>query len=526
MKSYLYKLLGIRSDAEKLFYNNEYRALAWRTSTTFWWLLLILLFMFLALGFAFGSWQNLQKRMRDPFTNWVSMDIIGANERQTPLIQQEFDDSDQCEAYNLKNMSQYHEFWIDIWHHDFNPYRTPPDSLLFRLTGRTISPEEEILQSILDPKSGNVVVNHLIEDEQGQYVLQDCDLILEADKLSLLGYNDLSALKNVPLEYFGVPMLARVGAVVNDLPSQYNFICTPRFHNIFEHQITREQGLEYRCRNLIKSNRVEGTVYQAIISQVSVGNATQAARQFFGRRLTSFDAHQPQEYPGYSAIHYSLHFSSNQQPDENEWKNFLHTLRSGQIEISDFAYMESGTDKCNTVSAPNYVAFNFKDLYRIRAFRDHLKKKYAVEIDMDQVETKDNFSRVTLLTIVVCVALTLLGVFCVLLYVNNLLESHLQEIKPNLGTFQAFGLSERFLSKLYRQIIFVFLASASIGALFIAFLVDRIEEIINGKNSYFTVFSWVIPVALLAVFVFSIGWTWLTIRRTVGDTPGNLIYGR
>ena len=66
----------IRSDFELIFFSNEYKALAGNNLRTILALFTILFFTFLALGFAIGSLENLEKKMDNPFTNWVALPIF------------------------------------------------------------------------------------------------------------------------------------------------------------------------------------------------------------------------------------------------------------------------------------------------------------------------------------------------------------------------------------------------------------------------------------------------------------------
>ena len=100
------------------------------------------------------------------------------------------------------------------------------------------------------------------------------------------------------------------------------------------------------------------------------------------------------------------------------------------------------------------------------------------------------------------------------------------EVRSNLGTFQAFGLSNRFLVNTYLKIIFSFLL-LSIGLAFIlAAIVDRLEQYWMGNESRFDLFNVVILAAIAVLVLISLLLSNRTIKRILGDTPGNLIYER
>jgi hypothetical protein len=68
----------------------------------------------------------------------------------------------------------------------------------------------------------------------------------------------------------------------------------------------------------------------------------------------------------------------------------------------------------------------------------------------------------------------------IVFFVNNLLRTHLFEVRSNLGTFQAFGLSNHFLVRIYLKIIFAFLTISALAAFLLSIIVDRFEQVLAG----------------------------------------------
>ncbi|MCA1764545.1 MAG: hypothetical protein LC664_16355, partial [Flavobacteriales bacterium] len=149
----------------------------------------------------------------------------------------------------------------------------------------------------------------------------------------------------------------------------------------------------------------------------------------------------------------------------------------------------------------------------------------GIEIDTRQVEVKENFALVSSLTWTISVILLAFGVLSIILFVNNLLRTHLFKVRTNLGTFKAFGLSNSFLNTIYLKIISVFLFIAILIAFLLAGIVDLIEHFIYEESRFNIISPWVL-VAILLLVVVSLFISFRTSKRILGDTPGNLIYNR
>jgi len=209
-------------------------------------------------------------------------------------------------------------------------------------------------------------------------------------------------------------------------------------------------------------------------------------------------------------------------------QQFLDWARAGGQPIGDILRLACETDDCNSLDpgSYHYLAFNFERLDDIRKFKDDIKENHNIDIDMSQVEAKENFALVSRLTFVISLVLLAFGVLSIILFVNNLLKTHLFKVRSNLGTFKAFGLSNRFLNTIYLKIIFSFLLVSIFVAFLASIIVDRVEWLFIGDESRFNIFSWWILAALVGLVVISLFISSKTIKKILGDTPGNLIYER
>ncbi|NEN23556.1 hypothetical protein G3O08_08585 [Cryomorpha ignava] len=179
------------------------------------------------------------------------------------------------------------------------------------------------------------------------------------------------------------------------------------------------------------------------------------------------------------------------------------------------------------------LSFKIEDLSAISPFQDVVLEKYKMELDLSQVEAKENFGVVSFMSIFLILSLVFFAGFAILIYLFNLMKSHLEKISMNLGTFLAFGMPKEFLYKGYLRIIFRLIASATLLSL--VFLTGIILAI------RLTMYALHLPEFLGYMEVFTNIWLWLAIavfggvsfvlfrnllKSFLSCPPGDLIYNR
>ena len=183
------------------------------------------------------------------------------------------------------------------------------------------------------------------------------------------------------------------------------------------------------------------------------------------------------------------------------------------------------------------ITLHFSSIDSIRAFRNYLLTYKEIDISLEQVESRENFNLVSILTSILALALALFTLVSITLYISNVLQSHLEKIKTNLGTFMAFGLYKEFLVKSYTRLTLGMLTTVSVLVLVILVLLDLADvpyrvlrlfgkNIKTDFNEAFTVFSsWL---AILIFFILVLAW-WRCrklIRKILRHYPSDLIYNR
>jgi len=530
MRSIIYYLLGLNSDFKKLFFTNEYIALAGEKAKTILSLLLILFFTFLALGFAVGSLENLKDKMDNPFTSWVDLPISESYiAKQLDAINTRYG-GEKATELSIVNTGGFSRFFQDFYSQKNDLSKDLTEKEIIGRWGRTLEPNSNILKAILDVSSDNLL--SMASSEKEQVLLGDCEIIVTQEMLKDLDYENLKAGQYLSLvdeeisTKINRPLLIYIKAVVKELPSLSKFVVTPKLYNILK---GKKAGSK-RCEDLISRNEKGNSTFLFLVEEsTSTVQIQEYTDKIFKQASPSInftkDIYLSNERKLKSV---QLSFFPTETPTRESIKAFVADCRKENIAISELSTIECGTSICQSISNKDihYMSFNFGRLDFIRSFRNDMNEKFEIDIDMAQVEEKENFARVSQLTFTISSILLGFGILSIVLFVNNLLRTHLFEVRSNLGTFKAFGLSNKFLISNYLKIIFSFLVVAIIVAFLLAVGVDFIEGYLFKTESRFMIFNNWILAAIISLLLISLLFSARTIHKILGDTPGNLIYER
>ena len=161
------------------------------------------------------------------------------------------------------------------------------------------------------------------------------------------------------------------------------------------------------------------------------------------------------------------------------------------------------------------------------------QKKIGLVIDMDVLESRNNFMTFNSVSKVLSRVLVLISIgFIIVLVIQTLLQ-HISKNAKNLGTLKAFGMSNRIIGLTYVIISFViigivYLASAALLYLTADISTSAVLSLVRldtgGESLYdFAVLLTYLPfftILPLMVVAFAIWW------KIRNETPGDLIYER
>ena len=514
MRLLYYKLIGIRSDFEGLFFKNEYLTLSRQSSSGMLTLVVILLLTFLALGFSIGGLEYLDEKMNNPYTNWLDIQINSETREHVPEIEEFFDKQENLKIFDIKNYGKYRISFERLKHEAPLRYET------HQFKYRTFEPNSDIVKRILEVESGNVVVKHFEEEDISEFLSNSCGIIITQEALErFLGCINYETQKLIRLDLDDKDIYLPILAVVKQLPNRCDFACTPRMLNMLDRPLHETNFIDNR---LGTSNIVK---FVADIDDIP-GIESSLREEFPDMRInklknSAFDINSQEEHFLYEVI--MLDYLEYRDRDSILMNIKAMDLNNGKI-VS--AYYETNCpNKFNYIESPTYMAFNFEELLNVRHFQDTMKSMFNIEVSMSQVEAKENFALVSRMTYFISIVLFGFSLASIVFYVDSLLKTHLQKVKTNLGTLKAFGLTNKFLVNSYIKIVFTFLVLSIIFAYVISVLFDIGESILRSET-YFNLMNWQLYVAIGLIILFSLYKSLRTISKILSDTPGNLIYNR
>ncbi len=516
----------IHPDFHNLFIRNESKVLLGYKYVNFWILISMLSITFLAIGFSNGSLDYLKEKMKDPFVKSVKVVVptFGAD-RISNVIYELNQDSLLMAEYRFKNLTGYYQYPLQ-----FVKYNHPEDS--YEYYGRSIDLANPLLDKI--SAGENLITGRTFLEEE------DIGIIVTELFLEKLGYPEDELFINLSVDYYGeikaFPM--PVIAVVKDLPDNANFITTPYFYNLIQKDIKNEGPLDFdNTENLIiyTSDTVKAYDLKMAIENY-LGSGSFESLGFF---VSS---------PGVSYLSISKGYEilvNFREIDDDKivlFDSVFNNLRSA-AELSDFDFYQlyniktySISDREDGYGAFDRVSVNFYELDKVREFRSFFLKLSELDIDMGQIESRDNYNLVTNLTRILSVVLIGFSVLSISLFLSNIFKRHLEKIKMNIGTFKAFGIDNKTLQFIYFKLVGYFILFAmlisfvlatAIGYFGFVRMLFSILAIKNESNGvYFQIFDIWTFISVTSILIVCFFVLYCIINRILVKTPGDLIYDR
>lgn len=506
MRKLIALLLNIKGDFQKLFIFNEYEELTGKSKSGIVTLSLILGITFLALGYAIGGINYLKEKMDDPFTNWLNLEIKQGYRDSVNDIQMELELDTVKSKFLLNNVGEY-----NIERQSMLNYSNGES---YNLKLRTIDLDDNLLKEILSRRKKNVVSGYVYEGD-GEVDVPQCGVIMKRSSLENLGYENVEAIKRVPIKIDNFVIYPEITTVVNELPNLVDMIITPHFYTLLLESFETTNFI-----NISSSNKLE-----LITSETDVDKIDKDVRSNINNyNVVSTDTRTIELMEGEESTIVTLYFNDYFKFGVKD--TIVSELKSNSsLTYERFAPWECNVGRLFNISDPYYLSFNFNKLDNVRSFKEYMLERFDVEISMDQVEQKENFALVSRLTNFISLILFGFSILSIVFYVNSLLRTHLEKIKMNLGTLKAFGLNNAFLISSYLKIIVTFIGISIVIAYALCGVWDVLESRLFS-NSYFDVFNYKIFIAILIIVVTALLTSQRTISKTLLKTPGDLIYNR
>ncbi len=530
-KNYIYWLdrflnFETNNDFTKLFIEKEGKELMGNKFKNLWILFGILLFTFLAIGFANGSLEYLGKKMNDPFVNFVNIEIpLNKEDKIEEILLELNSDSIIKQEYSYNNVIGYNQLILPFIGINRNGIGGDHQSI-----GRTINTNDPLINKILDKENlikgrgfdsdkdiGFIVTKEFLDDYSYQYDILFLDYSFTTKK------NNKLIDTIVPL-----PLIA----IVNELPGLNKFAVTPYFNsqrrkpykgNAFNPIYTKEillfvQGnkeFAYSFLNELQTWYNENIEKKDIFSEFDI----------FENSLTYQEG-------------YTIKISFYPKPSDEFLKLLHNKIRNTEIfKKYDFIpIFHYELDYNNSYTQFEKLTVNFESLNKIRDFSGFLKERYGLVIDMARVEAMENYNFITRLTIILSFILIGFSILSICMFISHLLRKHLDKIKRNIGTFKAFGIKNLTLTKIYILISYFYILVALVASIIVSGVIGEFyifrgflslfSVSLESGEKYFNLFDYTTLVSIIAIILISFVVLNRSVKSILDKSPGDLIYNR
>ena len=538
-----------------LFIRREGKVVLGKRLSNMWLLTAVLVATFFAIAFANGSLNYLNYKMNDPFIKWV--DIKNDNRPYAfDKLRQELEREGVAEAYHFDGYSYDYE-------KSFNFFGST-DSVRVYMKCRFFDVKNKDLISAILDKENRVSglepgqVDDISESSLGVFITEKA-----ARKL---GFTDDSNNLNVPayIDIFRYsPGAGRLGftsiedrvrvpvpvlGVVRRLPGSVDLVAFTSLYQQMQADVTFNMNNESYASSLcyfipedVDASEFDERLYSLLSARTDadfiIDDQSYDPREMYSykNRVTETDEDGfIYHYLGFRRVFVrdSVTIAPSVSCEVNNL--LLNEFKGKDIHrIYDFAY---SFDKLPT---GDYLSISFNDLREVRRFAENVVERNEHEIEMSQINAKENFQSVSVMAITLSVVMVIFSIVCILLFIINLLQSYFQKVKRNIGTFKAFGISDSELQNVYLIIILSLVFASLVISLAIVNIVQLILNILDiSKGDGFgylslwkcDVISYFPPLmtvaAIIVVILSSILTVRLVMKKLLSATPGDLIYDR
>jgi hypothetical protein len=523
--------MSINEDFYKLFLVREGKELAGAKVKNIIGLFVILLLTFLSIGFGEGGLEYLKIKMDDPFHLWLNIPIR-SNSNIGDVFDESLNNPEIKNHYHINRINQYSVFYSDFY---------SSSGSKIQVKGRTIEPSSPLLKKILE--NDNKVEGIKYEDKDTYLGAQRVGLIVSKDFLDKLNFGrsyppflnlyypiSLGSDKdlNVPLP---------IVAVVKQLPGYVSIISTDQFfqeirgdnHAFNIADSLHQKYLRYFVPGKENASEIAKTLLNLVNSHwkgiVKDNFQVQEYRQSYQKgNFIQFDL--TPSYLDQGIIADSLDQFVQNSGYSHKGKNSLYRIYN--YDFQSFMSEDKQQD---------YISVEFANVDSISEFSQYVQRELKLEAEMSQIEAKKNFNFVSILTSIISSFLIIFSILSIVMFLNNLIKSHFERIKKNIGTFKAFGLDNKRLIITYSTISFMFVFFASAIAYLVAyclgsfgiirFLVTSSTGLALEKGyQYFDLNTGWSLYTFLSIIILSTLFVVIRLKRMLKQSPGNLVYER
>lgn len=520
----------LKNDYFRLFVRREGKVVLGKNYSNLWLLTGVLTATFLAIAFSNGSLEYLSYKMDDPFINWVD-------------IKNDFGEGD---FYGLEyaldsdaNKEEYHYTGYQADYYSALMFYGKEDGNVQYLKCRFFQDlNTPLVEKILE--DDNIVRNWKVDDISSVYD-NSIGIVITEEALKRLGYDRVPSYIDhqrysegtEPSEYgldspesgwFRLPI--PVLAVVRKLPGNVDviadsylyeqaendntlpfYLCTDRYAMNLCYFVPEDVDVE-KVKNLVDKAASEFTDAEIVLDDRSF--YLPEIEPFRKGSFIVFDCFDDYlSYTSWGAIDAAVKEAFEDKDVHRVFK----------YDFSDYE-----------LSQKAYISVHFNDLHKLRDFESYVRDNFNVKIEMSQINTKENFNAVSVMGHILSWGIIAFAIVCIILFIVNLLQSYFQKVKRNLGTFKAFGISNRDLINVYVLIMAAIILAAIVMSVSVTWIIQGLMHVCgilkDGVFDYLLLWSYKTVSSIVIIIMAAIYTVYAVMHKLLKATPGDLIYDR
>ena len=522
--SFVQYIFSPKRKQEEIFLKNEYHTILGARRKVLVLLSAVLFVVFASIIFAQASLLSLKEKMNSPFTSWINIPV--SNSAHLGHYKEIKSFIDTCEERGQYSIVETSGAYTDNWDFYVNNFQGRRSKMVISFS---LFNDSALLKGVLADenlifKCGEVEFFNPQSWKNG--------IIISEGLLNEIGANEeqLCFERQEAMIFDGYNLRLRILAVVKVLPYKTDVFCENTLANTLQNGEIVPNINTNQVKIAVKTDAEEQTgltsKIEEQIDRLLVGatfeNSAPNSEMIAQNNVLHFQTDAPIDFHRYRKIYdvVSEDFYSN-----NAAVLFDHNLIL-PTQLNDYGQTEQ--DKFDILSV------RFSDYQEVQGFEDEVSTLFKMKLDMDEVESKKNFTLVTFLTIGLILGVVFFALFTIIIFLSSTMRNHLEKIKMNLGTFMAFGLSKRFLMNGYSQILLKLIGISlliSAAAIYLIYLVvilplqatTDLPEIFDHIKIATNPWLWlmILIIVSLTTYIFR-----LQLSRFLRNTPGDLIYGR
>ena len=514
----------------KLLLAREAKEVVGKKGSNLWLLTLVLVATFTSIAFSEGSMIYLKDKMEDPFTNWVSIakttdDVKFRDFRDSLFLdenKEKFDYRevlmDQYTNYSIMGKGKVKYPSVRFFEHINTPL---VDAILA---------EENIVSGC------KVDSSLLIDNTMGFIITIDVAKQLGYDEdhlpsyISYLAVNegaDSLGLKLVMDNQF-YPVAVPVLAVVRRLPNNVDMMSANFFYEQqhVNSDVTYPFDFKYHESDYLHQLTfyVSDKIGEAEFEKYARANTVDSLKTKMQIFNVSDDYRDIKTWKPGSIFKIDL---GDQRLSRIIFQNLADAIES-HFDIEDVRRVHKLAYGPNHAERGSFLSVEFKSLKHIREF-EAFAKRNSIQLEMEQVHSKENFNAVTVMASVLSAAMVIFSIVCIIMFMVNMLQSYFQKVKRNIGTFKAFGMNGAELIHVYIIILVAIVCASVILALLIAWGIQALLPVVGIEKegfNYLSLWNNTTYIAMVVIIISTIFTVVLVMTRLLNQTPGDLIYDR